>query len=147
MADWYDEEPRLPPLADWIPDPHERQWFRRITDGQRGFLIRLVNEKGKLVDHIQLDRPSEVIRIKLSPGEWQPDSESRPFSLAQVAMVAFEADRALCRIIGRHDRAEQEWLGLKDEQRRAWMLQGPKDDPLRARMYYSIMSVLRELAG
>ncbi len=48
------------------------------------------------------------------------------FSLHQIAMVAFVADKEVCRALGQVDIAQRLWVDLSEKQRRDWMTDGPK---------------------
>lgn len=140
--------------AQYEPKPHERSWYRHVTTGQRGYYVRAVDEgTGKLRDCIQLDRPSQVIRVPFTT-EWMKEEESRPFNVAQAAMVAYGADVQLCLMIGEHGKVGEAkngvatgWASLSDEQRRQWMVRGPKNPRIRAELYAAVMNTLKPLVS
>lgn len=122
--------------ADWDPDPRDRQWFSHRYTGDRGYLVRRAG-KGM----IRLDRPMEEILFK-DVGDWVEDVEHRPMTVAQVAQIAFDADRRLCFYIGRHEQSKKEWANLRDKEKQFWMMKGPSETP-RKELYAGIFSVLR----
>lgn len=128
-------------LQDYDPDPHDRQWFRQARDGQLGWMVRRNGQ-----DYIRLDRPQQEILRPYRKSEWIAEEEIRPMTRAQLAQVAFEADRALCRFLGDHGQAKAEWLSLRDEARRTWIEEGPSSRLERRKLYQAIMIALGEFA-
>lgn len=126
---------------EWNPKKHERSWFTHITTGDLGYLVR---REGK--DAIRLDRPGVDEIRPFTVADWIPKSEHRPMSPAQLAQIAFEADRGLCRALGMFDHAKQEWLSLSQEKKKAWIEVGPSRPIERKSLYAAIMKTLGHLA-
>lgn len=124
------------------PKDAERIWFRHRYDGQLGFLVQ---REGR--DMIKLDRANEDICRPFNAIEWVPEHERRPMTEAQMAQIAFAADRQLCVFLGMHDKTKEQWLDLREEKRIAWMRQGPAHPEIRANVYRGIMDALRSYAG
>lgn len=128
-------------LSTLEPEPHERLYYRHHRSGDLGWLVH--DKDGNPA--IKLDRPGVQNVHPFKDDEWVPLKEYTPYSRAQVVIVAFEADRHLCRLLGRHDLAKREWRGLSQEQRRAWIETGPTGHPMRRELYAAIMGVVGEL--
>jgi len=127
---------------DWDPLPHERQFYRHRDTGDRAYLVR---RGGK--DCIRLDRGPvhayDVAKV-FNEAEWIPEDPHKPkFSEIQIAMVSFEADKALCRQMGEVKKGRREWLNLSDDQRIKWMREGPQE-PTRAALYAAIKGAMGE---
>ncbi len=122
----------------------ERTWFRHARTGDRGYLVV---KDGK--QFIRLDRPMEELLHPFRPdqGIWNPDNETRPFSKFQLAQVAFEADRQLCRMLGMHSTADRTWLAMKEQDRLKFIDKGPQGPDVRRDVYQAIMGVLAPLGG
>jgi hypothetical protein len=120
-----------------IDTPMEkRRYYRHTKTGDRAYLI-LVGGK----EHIRLDRPNEEIVRPFNDSEWIEERSEAPLSPAQVAQVAFEADKKLCAFLGLHLTARKEWASLLDRERIAWMQDGP-DDAMRQRLWGAIMGAM-----
>lgn len=119
------------------PPKAEREWFSHKQSGDRGY--KVIRE-GK--EHIRLDRPMEEITYPFNPSMWDPDEQYRPMSVAQIAQVAFEADRKLCFWLGVPDQSKKEWASLTDKQRQFWMTEGPKQTQ-RKELYAGIFASQR----
>lgn len=117
-------------------EAEKRRHFRHVRTGDRAFLI---NKGGK--PHIQLDRPNEEIVRTFNESEWIEEKSDLPMSRGQVAQVAFDADRALCRFNGWHDKSRREWASLTDQQRIAWMEEGPRET-IRQRLWAAILGAM-----
>lgn len=137
------EPPPPPPLPDhWDPNPAERSWHQNRVTGDFGWLVR---REGK--DAIKLDRAGVDEIRTFEPGEWMPKADVRPLQMAQLAQIAFTADKQYCTATGDYKRSKTDWLSLSQEQRRAWIEKGPQSDPVRKALYEAIMGALRHLAG
>lgn len=127
---------------EWDPAPPERSWYSHRVTGDFGWMVR---REGK--DVIKLDRPGVDEIRTYEEGEWVPRAEVRPLQMAQLAQIAFMADKQYCLATGDYKRAKTEWLSLSQEQRRAWIEKGPQTDPNRKALYEAIVGALRHLAG
>lgn len=118
-----------------------REFYRSALNGDVG---HLVFRDGK--QYIRVNRPGDDVLRVFKPDQWIKEAEHRPLSIAQVAAVAFEADRALCRSIGLHGEAQQQWLNLPERKRIAWMQNGPPTDqgPRRS-LYEHVIAALAPL--
>lgn len=123
--------------SNWDPSPQEREWYREVMTGDLGYLVRRDG-----VDRIKLDRTQEEIIRPFRPGEWTPEKEHRPMTVAQVAEICFLADRRL--ITFTHNPGlKKAWHDLKEEEKIAWMDKGPTKDPMRKALYQGITEALR----
>lgn len=120
------------------PEPHQREWFTHVRTGDRGYKVL---RDGK--DCIRLDRPNEEIVKAFAESEWNADREHRPLSVAQMARLAFEADKQLCFFLRLRLKSLKEWESLSDRERMWWMERGPQD-PARKELYESIFGGLRD---
>lgn len=125
--------------ANWDPQPWERIYVRSKSTGDLGWMVR---RDGK--DLVRLDRPLQEVIVEYSPDDWPQEVEYRPIPHAQLVRMCFEFDRLLLRALGDHERAKKEWHQLTDKQRVAWIESGPKNPPIRALTYKTIMAVLKE---
>lgn len=123
----------LPP--DYYPEPNERRYYRHKENGDRGFLIQV---SGKMM--IERD-PETKDRVFMQLGKWDVEQDLRHMSRHQIAKVAFEADKELCRALGLHKEANREWLNLKDAERIGWTNKGPSG-PVRKDLYDTIVKLL-----
>jgi hypothetical protein len=130
----------MPDLDYWDPPSHERDYYRHQVKGDLGWLVR---REGR--DCIKYDRPDQEIVIPYNEHDWIREQEYRPFSDAQIVQVAFAADKALCMLLGMHDKSRKEWVGLSDHQRAKWMREGPRNNRHRAKMYRAIRTALEDL--
>lgn len=126
---------------DWDPPPAERTYYSHRETGDYGWLVR---RGGK--DMVRMDRPGvEDIRPFKEGRDWTAKIDVRPLSPAQVALIAFQADRQLCLALGMHENIKEEWLSLSQEKRRIWIEKGPTKNPLRKSLYQAIMGVVGHL--
>lgn len=122
----------------WDPLPSERQYYRSPVDNQRAYLVR---RNGK--DMLRLDRPMEEILHPLTDS-WKPDRQAYPINSQQIAYVAYVADQALCKALGKSP-GKGEWLSLREKERIEWMDDGPADGSVRDDLYDAIMGTLKGL--
>lgn len=138
--------------GDWDPREHERKYVRHTTTGDLGYLVRRDGE-----DKVRLDRgPNEVI-IDFRPNDWKEETTHYPMSRAQLAQVAFEADKKLCLYLGFHRLAKRNWLNLSEEDRIEFVKNGPcgkveaaratKAQLKRQMLWAGVMSALADLAA
>jgi hypothetical protein len=127
---------------DYDPPEHLRVWFRHAQTGDLGYIVKVGGE-----DMIRLDRPGQKLDRVFKPNDWIAEREARKMSRAQLTQIAFEADKKLCFFLGDHQRARQEWIGLRDEQRIAWIEQGPKTPRVRVELYRAIMAAMERHEG
>lgn len=120
-------------MTNWDPKPTQREWYRHVMTGERGF--RIVRNG---MDRVQVARQGENLDRPLDPREWTRETEQRPYSVAQIAQVAHAADAILCRHIGLYETARKKWADLTDEQKQRWYEGGPRH-PKRQKLYRSIM--------
>lgn len=129
------------PCAAPDPPAQMRQWYRSATTGQLGWKVT----RGKNL-YIKLDRPGQDIEQLWREGDWIAEKERRPLTKWQIAKVAFEADRELCRVLGLVAASKREWHSMKEELRQDWMRQGPPgtkaEAVMRQALYDTIMDHL-----
>lgn len=125
---------------NWDPQPQDRLYYREKMTGRVGFLVR---REG--VDVVRLEG-IEPEQTKPLDYQWEPARKFRSLRKPNVAQIAFEADRCLCRFIQRHEHVHRKWHELSEAQRERWLERGPKDHPLRAKLFKAIQEALREEA-
>jgi hypothetical protein len=119
------------------PKPSDRVYYRSTEDGQRAYLV---NRLGK--DMMKLDRPMEEI-LRPFDGGWVPDAQQHPLTKHAVGKVAFDADVALRKAMGKHMKPQEtEWLSMKEQDRIKWMESGPASGDIRDDLYDAIMGTL-----
>lgn len=119
---------------EWDPEVKERTYFRDITTGDLGWLVR---REGK--PHIKLDRPMQDICKPMRPGQWKEENEHRPLTKYQIGMVTWAADQALCLPLGYHGEIGTEWGDLTDRQRIAWCKDGPDTDSVERKKAFGVL--------
>jgi len=125
------------------PPPNKRKYYLHLETGDRGYLV---TRDGKLA--IKWDR-AMARDTTHELGKWKKMVDEVPlFSMHQIAMVAFVADKEVCRALGQVDIAQRQWIDLSDKQRRDWMLDGPKakTGPRRA-VYSAIVKAMGDKSG
>jgi hypothetical protein len=114
--------------------------LRNVHTGDRGYLVRV---DGK--ERVRDENHARTFRDwPYKSGDWVEDNEARPLSRFAVAMVAFEADKALCKLSGDPGQSYREWPNLTPEQRIAWRDKGPSGNPLRQKVFQAIKAALAE---
>lgn len=126
--------------GDWDPKPSERRYYRNARTGDLGYLVE---RDGK--DVIRYDRPNEEILRPYRQDEWIVEREHRKLTAAQIAHVAFEADKKLCLFIGLPNQANREWLSMKDEERIRWIKDGPSSGLARMHLFGAIKFALEAM--
>lgn len=132
-----DGEPESTP-DDWDPEPGKRIYVRSMESGDLGWIVR---RRG--VDCVRLDRPNQEI-VRVFDSNWVVQHDHRPISHAQIVMLAYEADRALLRLLGDHVKSKKNWGDLTEKQRVAWIDVGPSNPPIRAILYRTIVDSMTE---
>ena len=125
------------------PPPNKREYYLHLETGDRGYLV---TRDGKAA--IKWDR-AMARDTTHELGKWKKMVDEVPlFSMHQIAMVAFVADKEVCRALGQVDIAQRQWIDLSDKQRRDWMLDGPKAKTGPRRTVYSaIVKALGDKSG
>jgi len=100
---------------EWDPAPHQRTWYSEASTGDRAYLVK---RNGAVM--VRLDRPMQDLVYPLDR-RWKPDRDARPLNMAQLAMVAFAADRELCRVLGQPRNGKETWLSLNETERADWI--------------------------
>lgn len=124
--------------ADWDPAKGFEELVRNARTGELGWLVRRSGQS-----MVRLDRPNQEILSRYVASDWLPEAPQRPLARAQLARVAFEADRELCRSLGAHAHALRTWQRMDDHARKVWTEKGPseKSGP-RVALYKAIMEGL-----
>ena len=91
---------------------------------------------------IMYDRPSKETIVPLMSPPLIPEREHRPLNPVQVAQVCFQADVALCKVLGLQKASKVQWTHLSQDDKRDFMLHGPDYPEVRADVYVSIKSLL-----
>lgn len=125
-------------MDNWDPAPSERIYYRSAQTGDLGYIVR----RGG-VDKIRLDRPMEEIVMPFNESSWTPEREFKPFTWHQVAHLAFESDKLLCRMLGLHKESRREWMNLSDKERIEFEQEGPAPSGLRAELYRAVTGALK----
>jgi hypothetical protein len=121
---------------EWDPKEHEKEWYRNIISGQRGWKVtRKGDPRVRLADY------TNDVNRKLD-GDWVPDDEKRKMTRAQVGQICFEADKKLCFFIGLKENATKQWNDLHEEKRREWIESGPRVHPVRKAVGEAIRAAL-----
>lgn len=129
------------PIQHWDPHPHQRVWYRSAVTGDRGWMV--IRDG---VDSIKLDRPNQEIVRPYYSSEWAAEKEHRPMTIAQVAQVAFAADRQLCTALQLYGQGKTQWIDLPEEKKIRWYNEGPKN-PVRAKLYLAVRKALEDQVG
>lgn len=127
--------PELP--ANYDPPPEQRELVRSASTGELGWLVRRSGES-----MVRLDRPNQEILKRYVASEWLAEVPQRPLARQQLARVAFEADRELCRSLGAYAHALRTWGRMDDHARKVWAEKGPDSPPARVTLYRAIMGGL-----
>lgn len=126
------------------PAPHERQYVRNAETGDRGYLIERDGET-----LVRYDRPLEVIERRYNAGEWVPVHDARPMTVMQASMVAFEADKKLCQLLGDWKASRRDWSKMRDVERIDWAngrWPTKQTHPAREQLYAAIMATMKDYA-
>lgn len=109
-----------PPVAHDDPPVNKRTYYRHLETGDRGYLVERDGMPAIRWDRIADDWTHQLDR-------WKLETDATPlFSDHNIAMIAFAADKEICRALGQVDLAQRVWLDLSEKQRRDWMTDGPK---------------------
>lgn len=109
-----------PPAVHDDPKPKDRVYYRHLETGDRGYLVERDGAPA-----IRWDRAADDYTHQLD--RWKKEVDVTPlFSQHQLAMIAFAADKEVCRALGQVDIANRKWIDLSEKQRRDWMADGPK---------------------
>ncbi len=131
----------------WDPEPGEREWYRDVISGQRGWrVIRNGQPRIRIDGYASINKEGKTvaqdITKKFNPGEWVPDNEKRPMTRAQIGQICFEADKKLCFFLGLKENSSKQWNDLHEEKRRDWIETGPTVHPVRKAMGEAIRAAL-----
>ena len=99
-------------------DGPEEHWVRHRQTGDLGQIVMVDG-----VQKVKLDRRAAFLR-EYRPGDWIDEVEKRPLTRYQVAAVSFEADKALCAVMGLSP-DPRSWLTISFDDRMAWRDKGP----------------------
>jgi hypothetical protein len=123
--------------AEWDPPIADRMYYRDNT-GNLGWMV-----KRDGVDHIKLDREGVDQTRPFRASEWKEEFRPYPITEAQIAMVRFQADKELRRFIGLANKYPNDWAGLTESQRSAWVHNGPTKPPIRVKLWQDIGESLK----
>ena len=133
---------------DHEPPEHERVYYRHNTTGQLAYVVRVDGQ-----DELRYDQGPEsplapsAARGGLDLGSFTVDSNPRPILESHAAMIAFEADKAVCHVLGKYQLSRREWTGMSDKARLTFMSDGPQtQDRLRRDIWVAITDVARKHA-
>ena len=118
----------------------ERVYYRHIQTGDRGYLVKVDGEQ-----HIRYDRPFDPTTMKFREAEWELDKHPEPFSIGQAITVVFEADRALCNILGLYGEGRRSWQSMNERDRVKFILEGPTKPPIRVTVYKTLRKIMEPL--
>ena len=122
------------------PKPGEREYY---THRQTGDLGWKVIRDGKTM--VKLDRPAYDDVRPFSDNEWVRKADLRPLIPAQVAQIAWVADRKLLLYLQQPEASKREWHELSEEKRKEWMERGPAKEGIRKMLWRGIMKTLEPL--
>jgi hypothetical protein len=114
--------------SNWDPPKNQREFVRHRLTGDLGWLVR---RDGR--EHVKYDRPDHDQTVPVRRDDkgnfldWVREKEPAPLTSYQVAIVAYEADRALDRYLG-NLRRPKAWIDMSEDDRRRWANDGPKDE-------------------
>lgn len=120
------------------PPPGKREYYIHLETGDRGYLVTRDGKPAIKWDRTMAKDTTHELH------KWKKMVDEVPlFSLHQIAMVAFVADKEICRSMGQVDIAQRQWVDLSEKQRRDWMADGPKakSGPRRA-VYNAIVKAM-----
>jgi hypothetical protein len=121
---------------DWDPAPQEKEWFRESSSGNLGWKV-----KRDGIWKIRLDRAMEEVIRPYRDGEWVPEKEKRPMTVAQVGEICFLADRRLITYT-ESPGLKKDWHDLSDDLKIQWMERGPTKGDMRVSLYKGIKEAL-----
>lgn len=122
----------------------KRLWYRHRQTGDLGYAFEHGGEQC-----IRLDRPGpDEINVRpFVESDWQPEEVRKPLTKHQIALLQFEADRVLCRLLGKGHEARTEWASLKDGERQDFIQFGPCDDGIRDKLFDGIKTAMEGYVG
>jgi hypothetical protein len=121
----------------------ERVYYRHKQTGDRGYLVTVDGKQ-----HIRYDRPFDpTTSLWDGPQQanWELDKHPEPFSIGQAISVVFEADRALCNILGLYGEGRRSWQSMIEKDRVKFILEGPKEPAIRVQVYKALRKILEPL--
>jgi len=122
------------------PPPNKREYYLHLETGDRGYLVTRDGRPAIKWDRAMAKDATHELH------KWKKMVDEVPlFSLHQIAMVAFVADKEVCRALGQVDIAQRQWIDLSEKQRRDWMVDGPKAKTGPRRHVYQ--AILKALGG
>lgn len=127
-------------MTDQDPSPDRRVYYTHAQTGDRGYLVKRYGS-----DHIKYDRVGPDQTIPFRPQDWREDVARRPLQEHEMAQIAYEADRRLCRALGKVREANRQWIDLPDAERIRFVQSGPAVPraDLRMWLYRAIITVLK----
>lgn len=125
-------------LMHFEPEVEDRVYYRHITTGDLGYLVR---REGR--DCMRYDQQGQDRYVPFIENNWIMVDEDRTFPPMTLVQVAYEADRKLCHMYGKILEARTEWLSLRDDDRIDFLNNGPPPNPpIRVEVYKAIMKVM-----
>lgn len=131
-----------PSEVEQDPTPDRRVYYRNNTSGDRGWMVKRYG-----ADHVKMDRgPGSDETRPFRHEEWTLEETKRGMNAHEIAQVAFEADKRLCRALGLFKASKVDWLNLHDAERLRWVGKGPEagSDPRRKRLWVAIVKALTD---
>lgn len=127
------------------PAESEREYFRNTETGELAYLVRQAGKR-----KLRLNRPNEVILRAFNEAFWVKDEQRYDLLPMQRALVALEADKALCKLLGLIPQSRRDWTRMRDQERISWLENGPDPvgDPVRDRVRFQLWRAnMRVLEG
>lgn len=124
-------------------DPKEqaKTWYRSTADGQLGWFVK---RDGRA--YIKYDRPGPREILKpFNKQTWTLCEDPRELSEVHIGEITFEADKVLCRILGKYERSYLNWQNLPMPKKKTWIMFGPRDEPKRVLLYRTIKRVMGKI--
>lgn len=130
---------RVTPKGHVDPTPDRRTYYRNVSTGDRGYMVKRFG-----ADHMRYDQPGHDRTIPFKTDDWVLEQQSRQLAAHEVAQVAYAADMRLCKTLGKIREAETPWLNLRNEERVRWVKEGPKApaDSMRARVWRAVVNAM-----
>lgn len=125
----------------WDPEEKDKIWYRSSFDGQLGWFVK---RDGRPL--IKLDRPGPREMLKpFTKRDWIECADPRELSDVHLGEITFEADKVLCRILGKYELAYRNWSTLPQPEKKTWISMGPRDNAKRIMLYRIIKKMMGKI--
>lgn len=114
----------------------------QVKNRVTGELAELVEQQGFYF--VEFARNGAKTRRTFKPAEWEVIEKPRPFRLAQLAGISYAADQELMFLLG-SEKKRKKWHELQQNERVAWIEDGPNKPLIRRKLWEAIMAALSPL--